>query len=215
MSIFDDTTTSLVNLEEGHTLALVRASIKAKLPPQDILDSLIKGVVVVGEKCLTKDIIIPQMMMATEIFRRATEILVPVLTQSMTATRGKVVIATVQEDIHDLGKNLVAAMLRGTGFRVIDLGVDVPPERIVNTLRDSQARVLCLSGHNTSAPKHIKKIIQALDLAGLRPPVKVIIGGWIASEKVMDDTGADAWGRSPQDAIAYCRTHTQGAARKG
>jgi methylmalonyl-CoA mutase cobalamin-binding domain/chain len=125
----------------------------------------------------------------------------PRLSGSAGDSRGRLVIGTVKGDIHDIGKNIVATLLRCEGFEVLDLGVDVPVETFVEQARDSGARLLALSGLLTPAFDAMKETVDALAGAGLRPDVKVIIGGGPVNQSVVEFTGADAWGRDAAGAV--------------
>jgi methylmalonyl-CoA mutase cobalamin-binding domain/chain len=115
------------------------------------------------------------------------------------------ILCTVEGDIHDIGKNIVKAMLEAGGFKVIDLGVDVPPEKITDEIKKNDVKILALSGVLTLALNSMKKTIEALKAAGLRDSVKVIIGGAPVTENNCKLVGADAWSLNPQEGIRICR----------
>lgn len=200
----------LLELKEEQVLGLVVEQLAASVPPHEILDQMRQAMIEVGERFAAGTYFISEMIMAAEIFRMAMEKIEPHLADEATAQLGEVVFATVRGDIHDLGKNIVVTMLRGAGFHVHDLGVDVPPERIIEVLQETGARVLWLSGLITTAFDSMRDTVNALEQASMRDQVKVIIGGVLENEVVQAYTGADAWGKDPRDAIAFCRRFVEG-----
>jgi 5-methyltetrahydrofolate--homocysteine methyltransferase len=194
----------LVELDELETLDLVKKELKAGSDPMKILEACRKGMVRVGERFDKGEYFLPELIMAGEIFNEVTEILQPVLGKDKMVTKGTLVFGTVRGDIHDIGKDIVAVILRGVGYEVFDLGVDVPPEQFVKKIRETGASVLGLSGLITTAYESMKETVEALAKAGLRDRVKVMIGGGIMNEKVRSYTGADAYGTDPTDALDLC-----------
>ncbi len=167
-----------------------------------IADGLTAGMKVVGEKFSTKEYFIPDMLASAEAVGAAMEILKPHLEAASVETKGKMVIATVKGDIHDIGKNIVAIMLRGSGYEVIDLGIDVPEDRIIEAVRDEKPDFLGLSALLTTTMTEMPVVIQALEAAGLRKNVNVVIGGAAVSDEYAGEIGADAFAA---DAFAAVR----------
>lgn len=198
-------TVALAALEEERLLGNVAAALEAGLAPCAILEQLRQGMAVVGRRFASGEYFLADMIMAAEIFRQASMRIEPLLAGESRASLGAVVFATVQGDIHDLGKNIVVSMLRGAGFHVHDLGVDVPPERIVAAVRETGARVVGLSGLLTTAFEGMRATVEALTRAGLRGQVCVMIGGGPVNEAARAYTGADAWGKDVTEAVALCR----------
>ncbi len=196
---------ALVELEEQQVEALVSQQLAAGVPPLTILDEMHRGMSEIGERFGAGTYFLTDMIMGAEIFRKAMEQIEPRLTGESGDKSGNVVFATVKGDIHDIGKNIVVAMLRGAGFRVHDLGVDVPPERIVEKLKETGAPLLGLSGLITTAFDSMKDTVEALTQAGLRDRVKVMIGGGLVNEEVRVYSGADAWGKDVNQAVVLCR----------
>ena len=118
----------------------------------------------------------------------------------------KMILCTVKDDLHDIGKNIVRSMLEAAGFDVLDLGIDVPAEKIIETAKAENIHIVALSGVLTLAIDSMKATIEAFAEAGLRDDVKIIIGGAPVNEEVCEQTGADAWATSPQTTIDYCKT---------
>ncbi|MCZ7568656.1 MAG: corrinoid protein [Ardenticatenaceae bacterium] len=199
--------TSVSDLEENRVRDLVQEELDKGENPLTILDACRRGMEAVGQRFQEGEYFLSDLIMAGEIFKQVSGLLTPAL-QARPATngtsKGRVVIGTVKGDIHDIGKDIIVTMLRGTNHEVFDLGVDVPPERFIETLRETGARVLGLSGLLTTSFDPMKETVTALEAAGLRPDVKVIIGGGPVTEKVREYTGADAWTLDAQGAISLC-----------
>jgi len=200
----DQLTVALANLEESNVLAQVNERLKAGHDPLAILKACQEGMIRVGKRYETCEYFISDLMMAGEIFRQVADLLTPKIKRSDAPSRGKVVIGTAKGDIHDIGKNLVVALLKAANYEVYDLGVDVPPERFVEVLKESGAPVLGLSALLTIAFDTMKQTVAALDTAGIRKQVKVMIGGGPTTEETVAYTGADAMGRDAQSAVTLC-----------
>ena len=203
----------LADLDEEGTLSAVRQELAAGKESLAVLDACREGMIQVGKRYETGEYFVSDLMLASEIFKQAVELLGPAMTTTAAATKGKVVIGTVQGDIHDIGKDLVVNMVKANGFEVTDLGVDVPPEKFIATLKETGATVLGLSGLLTVGYDAMKKTIAAVDEAGLRPMVKVMIGGGPINAEVCKYTGADAWGSDAQVAVALCEEWLKEAVR--
>ncbi len=175
-------------------LELTQLALKKKVPLDTIItQGLTAGMQVVGEKFTTKEYFIPDMLASAEAVGAAMDILKPHLEASDMATRGKFIIATVKGDIHDIGKNIVAILLRGAGYEVNDLGIDVPTERIVEVVREYKPDFLGLSALLTTTMVVMGEIIEGLKENGLRDEVKVLIGGAAVSDEYAQEIGADAY----------------------
>lgn len=195
----------LVDLKEEETLNLVRKELGTGTAPMAILETCREGMILVGSRYEKGEYFLPELIMAGEIFEQAFEILRPAFGGSEAEGKGKVVFGTVRGDVHDIGKNLVVAILRAAGYDVHDLGVDVPPQQFVTRLRETGAAVLGLSGLITTAYDGMKDTIEALVKAGLRDRVKVMIGGGVMDESVRVYAGADAFGSDPTEAVRLCQ----------
>ena len=206
-------TQKLADLDEEGTLAAVRQELASGQDPLTVLDACREGMIQVGKRYETGEYFVSDLLLASEIFKQTTEILSPAMTTTTAATKGKVVIGTVQGDIHDIGKDLVVNMVKANGFEVTDLGVDIPPEKFIATLKETGATVLGLSGLLTIGYDAMKRTITAVDESGLRPTVKVMIGGGPINAEVCKYTGADAWGSDAQVAVALCEEWLKEAVR--
>jgi len=173
---------------------LTQMALDQKIAPADIITSgLTAGMQVVGEKFSQKEYFIPDMLASAEAVGEAMEILKPLLEAANVQTKGKFIIATVKGDIHDIGKNIVAVLLKGAGYEVDDLGIDVPTEKIVEVIRESKPQFLGLSALLTTTMLVMKDVVDALKSSGLRDKVKVLIGGAAVSDDYAKEIGADAY----------------------
>ena len=183
-------------------MELTNQALEQQLPPaQIILEGLTAGMQVVGEKYNTKEYFIPDMLASAEAVGGAMDILKPHLEASNVETKGKFAIATVKGDIHDIGKNIVAILLKGAGYEVDDLGTDVPTEKIVEVVREDKPDYLGLSALLTTTMLSMGEVIEALKENGIRDNVKVLIGGAAVSEEYAREIGADAYCVDGFDAI--------------
>lgn len=193
-------------LDEDGVLKLVRRAIEDGTDPQVILQACQDGMIAVGEKFENGIYFVSDLMLSGHMFKEVNELLKPLFGDgSDAATKGKVVIGTVSGDIHDIGKDIVVRHLEANSYEVIDLGVDAPAERFVSSVKETGATVVGLSGLLTLAFDSMKDTIGALEDAGLRDSVKVMIGGSIVSKDICAFTGADAWGNDTQKAVKFCK----------
>lgn len=192
----------VADLDEPGVLEAVQAALDAGTDPLAIFEACRLGMVEVGKKYEAKEYFVADLMMAGEVFKQASNLLSPSMRGLSTETKGTVVFGTVQGDIHDIGKDLVVALLRADGFEVLDAGVDVPPEKFVEMVKESGTPVLGLSGLITTAYDGMKNTVAALEEAGLRDKVKVIIGGGLVNDEVQTYAKADAWGKDANEAVS-------------
>ncbi len=180
--------------------ALVQAAIDDGTAPKAILDDgLIAGMNEVGRRFKANEFYVPEVLIAARAMHYGMEILEPKLEEAGVKKLAKAAIGTVKGDLHDIGKNLVAMMLRGAGFEVIDLGVDVAPEKFVEAAKDG-TQVLCLSALLTTTMPQMPKVVEALKEAGCTD-VKVIIGGAPVTQKYADEIGADGYAADAASAV--------------
>ena len=190
----DDEGIELGMVGKPGVLELTQSALEQKIPLETIIArALTAGMQVVGEKFSTKEYFIPDMLASAEAVGEAMEILKPYLEASDVETKGKFVIATVKGDIHDIGKNIVAILLRGAGYEVNDLGTDVPVEKIVGVVRDDKPGFLGLSALLTTTMVVMGEVVQALKENSLRDEVKVLVGGAAVSDEYAQEIGADAY----------------------
>ena len=174
-------------------------------PPMIINNYMIKAMGEVGQRFQDGKAFVPQLLMAGRAMKGALELLKPLLAGSASTTIGKIVIGTVKGDLHDIGKNLVASMLEGCGFEVINIGIDVTCDKFVEAVKENHADILCMSALLTTTMTYMKDVIQALEEAGIRNQVKVMIGGAPVSQGFADEIGADGYSDNANTAVAVAK----------
>ncbi|MBU7027704.1 MAG: corrinoid protein, partial [Theionarchaea archaeon] len=167
---------------------------------------LIKGMDVVGEQFRKMEISVPEVLISARAMHTSLEILKPLLSEQKVEPRGIFMIGTVKGDIHDIGKNLVGMLMEGAGFEVIDLGVDVPPEKFVEAVRNENPDIVGMSALLTITMQEMEEIIEAIEEAGLRTQVKIMVGGAPLTQEFADKIGADAYGEDARDAVEKAKT---------
>jgi len=186
---------------------LVKKALKEKLLPKDILENgLIKGMDIIGKKFKKNEVYVPEVLIAARAMHAGMSILRPKLIESGVKNIGTVAIGTVKGDLHDIGKNLVKMMLEGAGFEVIDLGVDVTTDKFVEAVKEHKPNIIGMSALLTTTMVHMAEVIKALEAAGLRDKVKIMIGGAPITQNYADQIGAD--GYSPDAASAVDKAKT-------
>ena len=205
-------TSALVEMREDDVLAAVRAANEAGTTPADIIAALQAGMKDIGDKYEAGEYFLSELIMSAEIFKRALEELGLDKSAADTGTRGTVVLGTVHTDIHDIGKNIVASVLSANGFKVVDLGVDVPAQQFVDAARENDAKVIGLSCLLTTAFPAMQETIAAFAAAGLRDEVTIMIGGGPVSADLAQQLGADGAGASAQDAVILAGKAVEGGA---
>jgi len=196
----------MAELKEDETLAMVNELIQADTNPMDILDDARSAMEVVGKRFETGEYFIPDLIMAGEILKGISDIVKPLLEMGQTtAKKGRVIIGTVAGDIHDIGKDIVTFMLDVNGYDVLDLGIDVPVSVFVEKTREFKPQVVGLSGFLTLAFDSMKKTVEALEQAGLRDSIKIMIGGGQMDEEVRKYAQADAYGKDAVVAVNLCK----------
>jgi 5-methyltetrahydrofolate--homocysteine methyltransferase len=191
---------AITEMREEDALRIAQEMLDAGTSPLEVLDTCRKGLDAIG-KCFEEGTyFLPELMLAGEMMNQITEIIKPKLAEMPDRQRhGKVLIGTVEGDIHDIGKNIVSFMLDVNGFEVLDLGVDVPSQKFVNAVKDFQPQIVALSGFLTLSFDAMKETVAAIESAGLRDKVKIMIGGGQINEEVKEYAGADGYGK---DAVA-------------
>lgn len=193
----------IVELNEKNVLELLKKRLQNNDDPLNVMDDVKKAMKIIGDKFSKKEYFLPELIMSGEILRQIFEELGPRLkeAQSSEKKKGKVLLGTVAGDIHDIGKDVVKFMLDVNGFDVLDLGVDVPAEKFLESLKEFKPKVLALSGFLTLAYDSMKEIIDKLKDAGLRENLNIMIGGGTVDERIVEYVGADAYGQSAVDAV--------------
>jgi len=187
---------AIADLREEDALRSTKEQLDSGANPLAILEDCREAMVVVGKRFETGQAFIPDLIFAGEIMRQISDLVKPRLTQTTAQKRlGRVVIGTVKGDIHDIGKDIVTFMLDVNGFEVKDLGVDVPASKFVDAVKEFQPQVVGLSGFLTLAFDSMKETVQAIQAAGLRDRVKIMIGGGQVGEEIRVYAGADGFGK--------------------
>ncbi len=185
---------------------LAKEALDAGIPAQEILNQgLIPGMNVVGDRFKQNQIYIPEVVLSAKAMHAGVELLRPHLEAGQIKPSATVVIGTVQGDLHDIGKNLVTMMLKGAGFEVIDLGIDVPAERFASEVADSKAHILALSALLTTSMPNMKKTLDLLSERGLRQGVITMVGGAPVTQTYADEIGADGYAQNASLAVDRAR----------
>ncbi|GAB4478123.1 MAG: corrinoid protein [Anaerolineales bacterium] len=192
---------AITEMREEDALKITQQMLDAGKDPLEVLEACRQAMEVIGKRFESGDCFIPELILAGEMLRQVSDLIKPRLQKEATQKKhGKVVIGTVEGDIHDIAKDIVAFMLDVNGFEVTDLGVDVPPAKFVEATKETGAKVVALSGFLTLAYDPMKATVEALKAAGLND-VKVMIGGGQIDEQIRQFTGADGWGRDAMAAV--------------
>ena len=198
---------ALVEMQEAEALRETRQLLDEDTDPLSIIDACSRAMEAVGKRFETGEYFLPHLMMAGEMLRQISEIIKPKMRgDKVRKGRGRVLMGTVKGDIHDIGKNMVTFLLQTNGFEVLDIGIDQSPEKFVEAIRNFKPQVVGMSGLLTLAFDSMRDTVQAIQEAGLRDKVRIMIGGGQVSEKVKAYTGADAYG---PDAVAGIRLAKQ------
>lgn len=191
---------------------VTKKAIEKGVPPQVIINNyMIKAMGEIGQRFQDGKAFVPQLLMAGRAMKGALELLKPLLQGNASATIGRVVIGTVKGDLHDIGKNLVASMLEGCGFEVINIGIDVPAEKFVQAVEENHADILCMSALLTTTMTYMKDVIDAVEAAGIRDKVKIMVGGAPVNQAFADEIGADGYSDNANSAVQVAK-HLIGAA---
>jgi methylmalonyl-CoA mutase cobalamin-binding domain/chain len=183
---------AMANLEEDKAIAIVRKKIDDGETAFDIVEQCRKGVEIVGKRYSEGQYYLSDLIMSEAILKEVMDIIEPHFPKNGTDSNGtKVIIGTIEGDIHDLGKNIVIYLLRSSGYKVYDLGVDVPPEKFVEAIKETGAKIVGVCVLLTFCIGYVKKLVDLLAETGLRDSVKVVLGGYPVDEQVKEYTGAD------------------------
>lgn len=206
METLKEISASLQQGDDKKVFTLTRQAIEEKIPPREILEyALIGGMRKVGEKFKIHEIFLPDVLLAAKAMSAGMGLLEPFFIKEGIPTLGKVVIGTVQGDLHDIGKNLVSVMLTGAGFEVIDLGCNVTPEKFIETAKQEDAPVIGMSALLTTTMPVMRSVVELLKQEGLSGRIKTIIGGAPVSEEFARKIGADAYGYDSTNAVESVR----------
>jgi 5-methyltetrahydrofolate--homocysteine methyltransferase len=185
---------------------ITEKALAEKVDPQTLVQKyMIPAMDEVGRRYEANEYFVPELLIAARAMKASLELIRPLLVASGAQFSGRVAIGTVKGDLHDIGKNLVAAMLEGAGFEVIDLGVDVSPDKFANAIAEKQATIVAMSALLTTTMGSMKTTVDAIKSAGLRDKVKIIIGGAPVTDKYAAEIGADGYSSNANGAVALAR----------
>ncbi len=206
MSILEDISKSLQEGDIESCQQLTKRALEQDLSAKDIMDNgFIVGMNVVGERFSKRDFFLPEVLMCAKAMHAGMDLLKPHFLKDEVASKGKVVIGTVQGDLHDIGKNLVGIMLRGAGFEIVDLGNDVPAEKFVETAKQEEAAAIGMSAMLTTTMPVMERVVELLREEGLGDSVKTVVGGAPVSQDYADQIGADGYGYDATNAAVQVK----------
>ena len=206
-STLEQITEQLIKGKANDVKALVQKAIDEKVKPADILNKgLLAGMSIVGERFKKNEVYVPEVLIAARAMKAGTEILKPLLVAARVKPIGAVVIGTVKGDLHDIGKNLVGMMLEGAGFKVIDAGINVEPEKMIELAKNNDATIIGASALLTTTMTNMKTIVEAVKAAGLSGKIKVMIGGAPVTQAFCDEIGADGYAPDAASAADLAKT---------
>lgn len=202
MAIYERIAEEVVKGQADAVKELVNQALSESISAEDILNNgLVAGMDVVSEKFKNNEFFIPEVLVSARAMTAGLNILNPLLAEANVKAKGKVVIGTVKGDLHDIGKNIVGMMLQGAGYEIVDLGADVPKEKFIEFTQNENANIVGMSALLTTTMIYMQEVIQALQDAGLRDNVKVIIGGAPVTQAYADQIGADGYAPDAASAI--------------
>lgn len=197
---------AVINGDDQQVRSITQQALQEGVDPVRLVnDYMVPAMTEVGRRFECNEYFVPELLLSARAMKAALELLRPLLVARGAKPIGRVVIGTVQGDLHDIGKNLVAAMLEGGGFEVIDLGVNVAPERFVETLREKDAQILAMSALLTTTMPAMKTTIEEVKKAGLRDKVKVLVGGAPITQRYADEIGADGYSDTAPGAVVIAK----------
>jgi corrinoid protein of di/trimethylamine methyltransferase len=198
---------AILNGDEKLALQLTNEALKEGTDPEELITKgMIPAMDEVGRLFEAQEYFIPEMLLAGRAMKAALEPIRPLLAARGAQPTGRIVLGTVKGDLHDIGKNLVGSMLEGAGFDVVDVGIDVPPEKFVEAVQSNNPHIVALSTLLTVTMPEMKKVIDALNQAGIRSKVKVMVGGAPVTQKFADEIGADGYGENASLAVSVARS---------
>jgi corrinoid protein of di/trimethylamine methyltransferase len=197
---------AIVDGKSDEAVATTKEGIANGIAPQDLINGqMVRAMGEVGRQFQDGKAFVPQLLMAGRAMKAALELLKPLLAGTASTSLGKVVIGTVKGDLHDIGKNLVASMLEGCGFEVVNIGIDVSADKFIEAIRQNKPDILCMSALLTTTMGYMKEVIQALEDAGIRHQVKVMVGGAPVTQGFADEIGADGYSDNANSAVAVAK----------
>ena len=206
MSVLAQIAEAVINGDEVATPKLIEQGLAAGTPVKDLLhEGLLKGMTEVGRRFREGEYFVPEVLIAAEAMKAGTTLLKPHLAKAGVKPEATAVIGTVRGDLHDIGKNLVVAMLEGGGYEVIDLGVNVSPEQFTAAVKQKNPRILAMSALLTTTMPAMKTTVEALKQAGVRDQVKILVGGAPITQKYADEIGADGYSETAAGVVGIAK----------
>lgn len=191
----------------NQAVEITQQAIAENIDPQQVINNYMSPAMEeVGARFEAGEAFVPELLLAARAMKGSLELLKPLMTENASARLGKVVIGTVKGDLHDIGKNLVASMLEGCGFEVINLGVDISSEKFIAAIKEHKADILCMSALLTTTMNYMKEVIDALAVSGIRQDVKVMIGGAPVSTLFANQIGADGYSDNANSAVSLAKS---------
>ena len=206
---FEKLVEAMGELDEDLVVELVNEAAKEEETANAAMGAMQQGMDIIGKRFEDGEYFIGDLIYAGEIMTDAMEVLKGAIAKTGNAALGKMILCTVKDDLHDIGKNIVRAVMEAGGFEVLDLGVDVAPETIVETAKKENISIIAMSGVLTMSLNSMKDTVQAFVDAGMREQVKIIVGGAPVTEVSYLTTGADAWASTPQKSLSICKEWAQ------
>jgi methylmalonyl-CoA mutase cobalamin-binding domain/chain len=201
---------ALVNMKEAEALQRAKHLLAGGTEPLEILESCSRAMEIVGQRFEKGVYFLPHLMMAGEMLKEISAMIKPLVQeQKAEAKKGRVLIGTVEGDIHDIGKNIVVFLLEANGFEVRDIGINQKPAKFVEAIKEFQPKVVGMSGLLTLAFDSMKKTVEAIKEAGLRETVRIVIGGGVVTEKIKDYSGADAYAPDAMAGVRLAKEWTE------
>ena len=205
-TIFEEAIEAILNGDADKATEIAKKGLDEGTDPLDLMDKgFIPGINKVGDLFETGRLFLPALIYSATAMEKATEILNAAIPEDQELVSGKVLVATVEGDVHDIGKTIVVSLFKANGFEVMDLGIDVPPEKFVDAIKDFQPSVVGLSGFLTLAFDSMKETVDAIKTAGLRDNIKIMIGGGQIDDEIKNYTSADAYGKDAMEAVKLTR----------
>ncbi len=202
MTLLEEIAAQVESGDAGAVELLIEKALTEELPPEDILyRGLVKGMNTVSEKFKNNEIFIPEVLVSAKAMNQGLTAIKPLLAAAKVQSKGKVVIGSIQGDLHDIGKNIVGMLLQGAGYEIVDLGADVPVHRFVDTAQKEKADVVGMSSLLTTTMVNMQSVIDGLERTGIRRSVKVIIGGAPVTSAFAEQIGADGYAPDASAAI--------------
>lgn len=206
MDILSEISNALIEGDHVKIKELINGALNTEISYEEIYrQGLIRGMDIVGERFRNNEIWMPEVMLAARAMNECLAILEPFMSKSGSINIGKFVIGTVEGDLHDVGKNMVSMMMKGAGFQVIDLGINVPPEKFIEVIREEKPQVMGMSSLLTTTMPKMRQTIDSIIKAGLRDSIKIMVGGAPVTQAFADEIGADRYAPDSAQAVLEAR----------